>query len=145
MSFGMGNSGEEDTFLAEINIVPLVDIMLVLLIIFMVTAPLSISGVSVDLPKTAKHKMKVSNKRLVLSLDQEGGYFIEKVTVPGEQLAAKLKGIFSLRKDRTLYIRADRRVSYGKVMQAMSAAKLAGADRISMLSEEKTTIANGRR
>ncbi len=139
MSFGMGTSGDEDTFLAEINIVPLVDIMLVLLIIFMVTAPLSMSGVSVDLPKTAKHQMKVSKKRIVLSLDDTGSYFIEKVGVTSEQLEAKLKGILSLNTDKTLYIRADRSVSYGKVMHAMSAAKLAGAERISMLSEERAT------
>jgi len=137
MSFGMGNSGDEDTYLAEINIVPLVDIMLVLLIIFMVTAPLSMSGISVDLPKTAKHQMKVSNKRIVLSLDSSGSYYIEKINIPEGQLEAKLQGIFSLNKDKTLFIRADRSVSYGKVMRAMSAAKLAGASRISMLSEQQ--------
>ena len=133
----MGSSGDEDAYLAEINIVPLVDIMLVLLIIFMVTAPLSISGVSVDLPKTAKHQMKVSNKRIVLSLNESGEYFIEKTSIPTDQLEAKLQGILSLKKDKTLYIRADRNVNYGKVMRAMSAAKLAGAARISMLSEER--------
>ena len=128
---------DDDDAMAEINIVPLVDIMLVLLIIFMVTAPLSISGVQVALPTGQNKALKVNNNRLILTINNKGDYYIEKLKINKETLTDKLRNIYIGREDKDLYIRADKNVTYRYVMSAMSSAKEAGASRISMLSKSK--------
>lgn len=129
---------EDDTGqMADINIVPLVDVMLVLLIIFMVTAPLSIGGISVNLPSSKARSSSVSENRVVLSISQKGEYFLEKVGIPGEALETRLTEIYQNREKKEIYIRADKSVVYEKVVNAMSAARLAGVTKISMLTEAK--------
>jgi biopolymer transport protein TolR len=132
----MGNSFEpEDQSLKEINIVPLVDVMLVLLIIFMVTAPLSIGGINISLPSSKAKSVSIAEDRIVLSVDGKGRFFLESVEVPRTTLEAKLKAIYEFRDKKEIYIRADRSVDYGVVVDAMSAAKLAGVDKMSMLTK----------
>jgi biopolymer transport protein TolR len=126
---------EEDGALKEINIVPLVDVMLVLLIIFMVTAPLSIGGIKIDLPASKAKSVSVDKNRIVLSIDREGRYFIDKLEVASAALEAKLKAIYEYREKKEIYIRADRGVEYGLVVDAMTAAKIAGVDKMSMLTK----------
>jgi biopolymer transport protein TolR len=123
--------------MADINIVPLVDVMLVLLIIFMVTAPLSIGGISVNLPASKARSSSVSENRVVLSISQKGEYFLEKVGIPSEALETRLTEIYQNREKKEIYIRADKSVVYEKVVNAMSAARLAGVTKISMLTEAK--------
>ena len=134
----MGSSkSEESEDLAEINIIPLVDVMLVLLIIFMVTAPLSIGGIKVDLPASKAKGTNVDEDRIVLSVSSRGEYFLEKMPIPENGLEAKLKAIYEFRQKKELYIRADQGVPYGRVVFAMSAAKIAGVTKLAMLTNQQ--------
>lgn len=133
MAFKTQDDLEEE--LSEINVVPLVDVMLVLLIIFMVAAPLSIGGIKVALPTSKSKAIHVEEDRVVLSVDKKGQFYIEKLKIEPAQLRQKLAAIYEFRKKKSLYIRADRGVWYGAVVDAMSAAKLAGVTKISMLTK----------
>jgi biopolymer transport protein TolR len=133
MAFQIDQNEDED--LADINIIPLVDVMLVLLIVFMITAPLSLSGVKVELPAAkGKGSGSFDDKKVVLSIDDKGRYFFDKVEADKKSIEAKIKAIFEHRQEKVLFIRADRRVVYEKVMDAMSAARSAGVVKISMLT-----------
>ena len=128
---GMGGGdgfGNED--IAEINMIPLVDVMLVLLIIFMVTAPLSIGGIKVDLPISKARGAVVDEERVVLSINRGGQYFIDKQNIPEGSLENKLKALYQFRQKKELYIRADQNVAYGRIVYAMSSAKLAGVGKL---------------
>ena len=135
MAFNFGGNEDGNGDLAEINIIPLVDVMLVLLIIFMVAAPLSIAGINVNLPTSKARGSRISEDRIVLSISQKGDYYFEKLKVPTAALPEKMKAIFEFRQNKELYIRADRGVKYGRVVDAMSAAKMAGVSRMSMLTK----------
>lgn len=136
MSFKLSNNNQhEDEEMSDINIVPLVDVMLVLLIIFMATAPLSIGGINVSLPRSKARSVTIDEDRIVLSIDSQGRYFIEKMEVDRTKLQDRLKAIYEFREKKNIYIRADHTVSYGTVVDAMSAAKLAGVKKMSMLTK----------
>lgn len=139
MEFKTSHEDHEDDSgsMADINIVPLVDVMLVLLIIFMVTAPLSIGGISINLPASKARSTAVAENRVILSINSKGDYFLEKVGIPGEVLETRLGEIYANREKKEIYIRADKAVVYEKVVNAMSAARLAGVTKISMLTEAK--------
>lgn len=139
MEFKTSHEDHEDETgaMADINIVPLVDVMLVLLIIFMVTAPLSIGGININLPSSKARSTAVAENRVVLSINSKGDYFLEKVGIPGEVLETRLGEIYANREKKEIYIRADKAVVYEKVVNAMSAARLAGVTKISMLTEAK--------
>lgn len=130
-------SDEEHEAMADINIVPLVDVMLVLLVIFMVTAPLAINGIKVNLPQSAVKTQNIKEEPIVLSIDKKGRYFIDKIPVASKLLKGKLMGVFQDRQRKVLFIRADRSVKYSKVVDAMSAAKLAGVTKLSMLTQHR--------
>lgn len=134
MAFKVSDSDSNED-MAEINIIPLVDVMLVLLIIFMVTAPLSIGGINVALPNSKAKSVSVDQDRIVLTIDENGAFFLDKVQIKAVDLEAKLRAIYELREKKDLYIRADKTVKYGKVVDAMSAAKLAGVQKLSMLTQ----------
>ncbi len=139
MEFKSSNDDNENDMgqMADINIVPLVDVMLVLLIIFMVTAPLSIGGINVNLPVSKARSSAVSENRVVLSISMKGDYFLEKLGIPSEVLESRLAEIYRNREKKEIYIRADKAVVYEKVVNAMSAARMAGVTKISMLTEAK--------
>ena len=126
---------EAESHMAEINIVPFVDILLVLLVVFMVAAPLSMSGIKIKMPSSKAKSIVIDENRVVLSIDKKGGYYVGKVKIKNSQLEDKLKAIFEYRKNKDLYIRADKRVIYGKVVSAMGYAKMAGVNKISMLTK----------
>jgi biopolymer transport protein TolR len=136
MAFGNVGQPKSDDHddMAEINIIPLVDVMLVLLIIFMVTAPLSIGGIKVDLPISKARGTNVDEDRIVLTINKSGGYYLEKQAIPEATLEEKFKAIYEFREKKELYIRADQGVPYGKVVQAMSAARIAGVSKLAMLT-----------
>lgn len=138
-NLGLGSEQKEHADLAEINMIPLVDVMLVLLIIFMVAAPLSISGIKVNLPVSKAKGVAVQDQKTILSIDKDGNYFIDKVGVKPAELGAKLAAIFEFKEAKELYIRADTQVSYGKVVEAMSIAKLSGIHRMAMLTTPHET------
>lgn len=135
MSFHIQNEPGHDEDIAEINIIPLVDILLVLLIIFMVAAPISISGIQVDLPFSKARTGAIDENRVILSISPEGDFFVDKLQIPQSSLEEKMRTIFQYRDKKELYIRADRMTNYGRVVDAMSAAKVAGVQKISMLTQ----------
>jgi biopolymer transport protein ExbD len=138
MSFGsIGFEGKDEgdlEDLAQINIIPLVDIMLVLLITFMIAAPLSIRGINVNLPTSRAKGQTVEGSKVVLTIDAEGRYFLDKVKIPADKLTDRFSAIFAVKKEKNLFIRADKDVVFKKVVDAMSAAKIAGVEHIGMLT-----------
>jgi biopolymer transport protein TolR len=123
---------------AEINVTPFVDVMLVLLIIFMVTAPLMLAGVHVNLPQSAAARQNPPQKPLVVSIAADGALSIRSDTVAREALVERLTALRSTEGDSVAYIRADKAISYGTVMEVLGDVASAGYGRISLLSERKT-------
>jgi biopolymer transport protein TolR len=127
------NSGSK--LMAEINVTPLVDVVLVLLIIFMVTAPMLQMGIDVNLPRVKSKSIDVTEEKLVLTINGAKEIFINKNKVPVTGLGAKLENIFANRIDREVFMRADKNVPYGFVVEVMSEVRKAGVDRLGMITE----------
>lgn len=126
-------------FLNEINVTPFVDVMLVLLIIFMVTAPLMTQGVEVDLPTTRTVKnLPQDSEHLVLSIKKNGTLFLDEYQVGMDELTDHLKRLVSKQK-KQLFLRADKEVAYGMVVQVMGEIKAAGIDRLGIVAEPVKT------
>ena len=121
--------------LAEINVTPLVDVVLVLLIIFMVTAPMLQMGIDVNLPRVKAKTINVSEEKLVLTINGKQEIFINEFKTTLPDLSAKLESIFKTRTDRELFMRADKEVPYGYVVQVMSEVRKAGIDKLGMITE----------
>src|SRR5690606_834863 len=111
---------------AEINVTPFVDVMLVLLIVFMVTAPLLTVGVPVDLPQTAADQITTPEEPLVISVDKQGRVYIQETEVTMETLVARLNAITGANAETRIYVRGDRDIQYGLVMQVMGLINQAG-------------------
>lgn len=127
--------GQSEGMLAEINVTPMVDVMLVLLIIFMVSAPLMQQGIQVDLPKTKSPSLSEQEKPVVLVINKNGGAEINGNVIPAAQLSEKLKAIFEKREKKEIFIQADKGISYGLVAAAMAQAQAAGILRIGLVTE----------
>ncbi len=121
--------------LAEINVTPLVDVVLVLLIIFMVTAPMLQMGIDVDLPRVTAKTIDVHEEKLVLTLDEKRDIFINKEKTSLAALGGRLEAIFAKRIDREIYLRADKNIPYGFVVEVMAAVRKAGVDKLGMITE----------
>ncbi|RJF80652.1 ExbD/TolR family protein [Oleomonas cavernae] len=120
---------------AEINVTPFVDVMLVLLIIFMVAAPLMMVGVPVQLPKSAAAKLNAPQEPLIVSIDETGKTFIDKDGLDDGALLARLKDLATATPDRVVYVRGDRTIQYGRIMEVMGIVSTAGFTRLSMIAE----------
>jgi len=121
--------------LSEINVTPFVDVMLVLLIIFMVTAPMMQQGVDVDLPETTTQPLRMQDEPLVLSVQKSGKYFLGRTEVPLDGLQEKLEAIFEGRDSKEIFLRADSAAPYGIVVKALAIARAAGASKLGMVTE----------
>jgi biopolymer transport protein TolR len=128
---------------ADINVTPFVDIMLVLLIVFMVAAPLMMVGVPVNLPKTTAEKLQQPGEPLVVSIDSQGHIFIEKTEFSDESLLSHLSPLAAQAPDRVIYVRGDRTIPYGRLMEVMGVVSRAGFTKLSMLAESATPGAAG--
>ncbi len=121
--------------MSEINVTPLVDVVLVLLIIFMVTAPMLQMGIDVNLPQVKSKSVDVTEEKLVLTIRSNQEIVINRTQVPLPELSDKLEAIFANRIDRDLYLRADKTVPYGFVVQVMAAVRKGGVDKLGMITE----------
>ena len=121
--------------MSEINVTPFVDVMLVLLVIFMVTAPMIQQGIDVELPKTQSEGLKSPSEALVVTVKRDGQIFVQRSEVPMQELEAKLDSIFAARGDREVFLRADEQVAYGTVARTLAILRRAGASRIGMVTE----------
>ena len=132
-----GNRRGRRTPMAEINVTPMVDVMLVLLIIFMVTAPLLVAGVPVDLPDSKAKALDQEAKPIQISLDGTGAIFIDDAAVAEAALPTKLAEIAAQpapSEGRRIYLRADRGLDYGRVMRVMGELNRAGLNRVALVS-----------
>lgn len=123
--------------LYEINVTPFVDVMLVLLIIFMVTSPMMQQGLKVDLPETKNTGLYVPEDPFVLVIKKTGRVYIGTVEIPINNLGQKLNSIFKQRKDKQIYIQADKKVDYGFVAETMGEIRSAGLTQISLVTQFK--------
>jgi biopolymer transport protein TolR len=132
---GGGNGGRRiGTSLAEINIVPLVDVVLVLLLIFMLTAPMMYRGIDVNLPRAAAKPTAVE-ERLVLTVTKDRALFLNDKRIAPGGLEGSLRDAFRNRNDKTLYLKADAGLSYGAVVETMDMVRRAGIERLGMVTE----------
>jgi biopolymer transport protein TolR len=128
-------SHDDNRPMAEINVTPLVDVMLVLLIIFMVTAPMLQMGIDVNLPRVKAKSVDVAEEKLVLTINGAKEIFLNKSRITFADLGTKLKYIFASRIEREVYMRADRNVPYGFVVEVMAEIRKAGVDKLGMITE----------
>ncbi len=132
---GMSSGGDNNGMMAEINVTPFVDVMLVLLIIFMVTAPMMNQGVQVQLPKATADQLPSDDKALILSISEDGNYFMAEEDYDLGELKLKLQAIATSNPDKEVFIRADALVPYEKVAQLMAACTQAGITKLGMVTE----------
>jgi biopolymer transport protein TolR len=138
---GAGSGGRRrhrrKAVMAEINVTPFVDVMLVLLIIFMVSAPLLTVGVPIDLPQTQAKGLDQDREPLTVSVNEKGQVYLQNSEIPVEDLVAKLQAITQTRggMDERIYVRGDRKVDYGTVMRVMGRLSAAGFRRVALVTE----------
>ncbi len=134
---GMSGARNKKGLVAEINVTPLVDVMLVLLIIFMVTAPMMTQGLEVDLPATTTKALKQSEKPTVVSIRKDGKIYLGKVEVSGSLLIQQLAKMNDEQKQESIYLRADKEVAYRIVVSTMADIKAAGFSKLGMITLPK--------
>ena len=131
----MTSGGTNKEFMSEINVTPFVDVMLVLLIIFMVTAPMMVQGLNVDLPEATAKPLESEKEHLILTINKDHQVFINDYQVTVESLGAKLTKILQGRSDREVYLKADKSIPYGIVVKVMAEIKGAGVENLGMITE----------
>ena len=141
--FHSSRSNDNDSYqtppvLAEINVTPMVDVMLVLLIIFMVSAPLMQQGIQVDLPKTKSPSLNDQEKPIVLVIKKTGAIEIGESGIPSDRVTEKLHAIFDKRDKKEIYIQADKGIPYGTLATVMAQVQAAGILRIGLVTEPKS-------
>ena len=131
----MTSGGKHSELMSEINVTPFVDVMLVLLIIFMVTAPMMIQGLNVDLPEATAKPLDSEKEHLVITINKDQQVYINDLEVTVDFLSEKLQKILQGRSDRDVYLKADKNIPYGIVVQVMAEIKAAGVEQLGMITE----------
>ncbi len=131
----MNNGRDEKRFMSDINVTPFVDVMLVLLIIFMVTAPMMMQGVEVNLPQTTTKSIKTREDPLILTVNKKKEIFLEEHRIKINELEAKVKSIFKYRREKEVLLRADKEVPYGFIIKVIAGVKRAGINKLGMITE----------
>jgi biopolymer transport protein TolR len=131
MAFGTNG----DRLMSDINVTPFVDVMLVLLVIFMVTAPMMMQGVDVSLPQTTSEPLVAKKENLIITINKKSQIYINDYQIGLDYLQEKLKKILEGRENREVYLRADQEISYGFVVRVMAEIKAAGVDKLGMVTE----------
>jgi biopolymer transport protein TolR len=134
MGMGSHNSGDRAT-MSQINVTPLVDVMLVLLVIFMVTAPMMQQGVQVNLPKADSKALPAPEEAVIVSIDKGNRLFLNKEPISGSELRSRLSTLFANRTKKEVFLKADQDVPYGEVVKTMAEIKGAGIERLGMVTE----------
>ena len=132
---GSGNGRNRYKPMAEINVTPMVDVMLVLLIVFMVAAPLLTVGVPVDLPKTSAAPITAPEKPLILTIDAQHKVYLQEMAIDQAEVIPRLQAITLNKPDTVIYVRGDKSVSYGEVLELMGNVVAAGFTKVSLISE----------
>jgi biopolymer transport protein TolR len=133
------------SLISDINVTPFVDVMLVLLIIFMVTAPMMMQGVVVSLPEATAEPLESEKEHLIITIDTKNQIFIYDFQVTIDFLGEKLKKILEGRSDREVFLKADKDISYGTVVQVMAEVKGAGVEKLGMVTEPKIFDKEGKK
>jgi biopolymer transport protein TolR len=131
----MDNQPNQKRYLSDINVTPLVDVMLVLLIIFMVTAPMMMQGIDVNLPKTKPTNIKTDEDPFQVSVNKKGEIFLESKKVKLEELEGKIRSIFKYREEKELLLRADKDIAYGIVIKVLAEINRAGISKVGIITE----------
>ena len=133
MAFNLKRSAREP--MSEINVTPFVDVMLVLLIIFMVTAPLLTVGVQVDLPETSADTLPEESEPLTLTINSKGEVFIQETKIEFDNLIKKILAVSNNRTDTRIYVRGDKTINYGRVLEVMGKLSGSGFTKVALISE----------
>ncbi len=128
------NRKSKKAIISEINVTPLVDVMLVLLIIFMITSPMLVSGINVDLPKTNSSPISGQDEPLVVTINNKGEVFLLETPIERKHLTDKLVNITKEKKDTRIFVRGDKNASYGEVVEVISEIHAAGFSRVALIS-----------
>jgi biopolymer transport protein TolR len=131
----MTSGGSSERFMSDINVTPFVDVMLVLLIIFMVTAPMMMQGVDVSLPEATSEPLDSEKEHLIITIDKKNQIFINDYKVSVEFLSEKLAKILEGRADREVFLKADKDMRYGTIVKVMAEIKGAGVEKLGMVTE----------
>ena len=131
----MAHTGNHRELMSDINVTPFVDVMLVLLIIFMVTAPMMVEGLNVDLPEATAKPLDSEKEHLIITIDENHLIYINDFKIDVDFLGEKLNKMLQGRSDREVYLKADKKIPYGIVVQVMAEIKKAGIEQLGMVTE----------
>ncbi|MDD4615707.1 MAG: protein TolR [Alphaproteobacteria bacterium] len=138
---GRGRGRRAARSVSDINVTPLVDVMLVLLIVFMITAPMMTTAVPIDLPRTQGRTVNQDKEPLVVSVSAEGRVYVQSKAVRFDEMIPKLKAITGANPDARIFVRGDKALEYGKIMEVMGAISAAGFSKVALVAE----LPNGKR
>jgi biopolymer transport protein TolR len=138
MNISKGNKTRgRGRLMSEINVTPMVDVMLVLLIIFMITSPMLVAGIEVDLPETKSSPISGQDTPIVISVNKQGEILITETKIPAVELVAKLTNITQEKKDTRIFVKGDKNLSYGKIVEIMAEIHNAGFTKVALISDIK--------
>jgi biopolymer transport protein TolR len=132
-----GRRASRNSLISEINVTPLVDVMLVLLIIFMITSPMLVAGINVDLPETKASPISGQDEPLVISIDKKGNIYLLETKIMRSQLAEKLSAVTKEKKDTRIFVRGDKAVPYGDIVSVVGEINAAGFSKVALISNIK--------